>query len=307
MTEIPTPDFIDVYREQRQVISGVAFFLIPYKKGQIVWTRLMETLKDKSDTSYIDVEELQNSQKNEKLIIPEVFKDKGTGKLVLRTSIDKITLTGSSLFGKITFDKPLEWTYRGYRIFIIATTEIHFLVCQDEQLKRVYLVILGSRANSKSTFDRINNFLITVGLYAVPAGIAPSDVEAIRESLNGELLDTTLDGFSTPKIKLVRIVGKGFENEESYLNDKKRSSIHQHMFAYSVTSTDGKSHRKVITLSEDALLRFYTNATYSEYEWFLRRHIFPTLKQIEKPPAVPLTGFTASVDIFEDVSEEEEE
>lgn len=306
MTEIPTSNFADVYSQQRQAITGVAFFLIPYKKGQIVWTKLMEMLNGKFDIQELYEEDLARGLKEgEKLYIPDVFKNGASGRIILKTSIDKVALTGSSLFGKATLDKPLSWSYRGFRIIIIATTEIHFLICQDEKIKRHYLVILGSRVNSQSLFGRLNNFLQKVGLFAVPAGIDSDKIDGVREELHGELLDTTLDGFSTPKIKMKRIIGKGFQDEASYLIDVNMSSIHQHMFAYNASNTP-KSPRKVVTISEDALVRFYSATTYDEYEWFLRRYIFPILKQIEQPPTVPLIGFSAPEDIFKEVTEQEE-
>jgi hypothetical protein len=264
----------------------------------------MQMLNGKFDIQELYEEDLEKGlREGEQLYIPDVFKNRDSGRIILKTSIDKVALTGSSLFGKATLDKPLSWSYRGFRIFIITTTEIHFLICQDEKLKRHYLVILGSRINSQSLFGRLNNFLQKVGLFAVPAGIDSDKIDGIREELHGELLDTTLDSFSTPKIKMKRIIGKGFQDEASYLSDVNISSVHQHMFAY---STEPNTPRKVITLSEDALVRFYSAATYDEYEWFLRKHIFPNLKQTKQPPTVPLIGFSAPEDIFKEVAEQEE-
>ncbi len=56
-----------------------------------------------------------------------------TRRLILKTSVDKVTLTSSSLFAKATPDRPITLAYRGYRILVIATTEIHFLILKDEK------------------------------------------------------------------------------------------------------------------------------------------------------------------------------
>ena len=285
---------------QPQAVIGVTFFLLPLQKGKINFFRLKERLE-----SRVNIEELfedimeKDIEEGEKLYIPDVFMEEGEKKLVLKTSIDKIILTPSSLFGKATIDKLSSLAYRGYRIVMIHTIDVHFLILEDKKTSKHYLIILGSRGNSKNLLGRLNKFLEKVGLYAVQAKLDPERIDEIREELKGELFDTTLE-FAGPKIRRKRIMGRDFQDDPSYLRDASESEVHQHMFRFGP-----KGHSNVITLSEDALVRFYSLTTFKEYEWFLRQHIFPYIRQIKKLPTPPISGFYAPDDIFEGKNEEE--
>lgn len=299
-----TPDFGAIYSQERQPIVGVAFFLLPLRKGKINFVKLKEKLEGRYDIEELYEEETEKDvEEGEELYVPDVFKDKETKRVILKTSVDKIILTGSSLFGKATLDKPITVSYRGYRILIIATTEIHFLILEDDKTKRHYLVILGSRANSKSLLVSLNRFIEKIGLYAVQAKLDPERIDVIREQLKGELIDTTLDRFPTPKIRMKRIVGRGFQDEPVYTQDASISSVHQHMFEF---KSGDKGRPQVVTLSEDALVRFYSSTTYKDYEWFLRNQIFPFLRQIKKIPTAPIVAYTVPDDIFKAEEEESE-
>ena len=306
-----TQDFAAIYSQNKQPIVGVTFFLLPLRKGKINWVKFKEKLEGRYEVEELHEGEIEREiEEGEELYIPEIFKEREgeTEQLVLKTSIDKVILTPSSLFGKATLDRLITLAYRGYRILVIATTDVHFLILYDNKTKKYYLVTLGSRSNSKDLFVSLNRFLEKNGLFAVPAKLDPERIDAIREQLNGELLDTTLHRFPSTKIKMKRIIGRGFQNEPSYLQDASVSSVHQHRFAYRSHKGQEKSVFKVVTLSEDALVRFYCSTTYKEYEWFLRDHIFPYLRQIKKiPKETPLIAYTVPADIFEVEEEEEEE
>ena len=287
---------------QPQAVVGVTFFLLPLKKGKLSFFKLKEKLEGRVNIEDVFESVMEKDvEEGEELYIPDVFMEKEGKKLILKTSVDKIVLTPSSLFGKATIDKLSSFGYRGYRIVMINTIGIHFLILEDKKTSKHYLIILGSRSNSKNLLGRLNNFLEKIGLYAIPAKLDPERIDEVREELKGELIDTTLV-FAGPKIRSKRIVGKDFQNDPSYLRDASESLVHQHMFQY---RSGPKSHPKVITLSEDALVRFYSLTTFKEYEWFLRQHIFPYLRQIKKLPTPPITGFYAPDDIFEEENEEE--
>lgn len=298
-------DFSTIYSQTRQPIVGVAFFLLPLRKGKINFVKLREKLEGRYDEMELYEQELErNVLEGEELYVPEVFKNEESENLSLKTTVDKVILTPSSLFGKATIDRPMTLAYRGYKILVIATTQVHFLIIRDDKTKRHYLVILGSRANSKSLFTSLNKFLERIGLFAVTAQLDPEKIDLIRELLHGELIDTTLDRFPSPKIKIKRIIGRGFQDEPSYIQDASVSSVHQHMFEYIDHIGIERSKRHVVTLSEDGLVRFYSSTTHKEFEWFLRNNIFPHLKQIKKiPEGVPLIAFTTSDDIFEEEEE----
>lgn len=238
---------------------------------------------------------LRQVEEGEELLVPEVFKQNGE-KILLKTSVDNVILTPSSLFGQATMDRLMSLEYRGYRIFLVETTEVNFLILYDNKTHKYYLVTLGSRANSKNLFTSLNKFLEKIGLFAVPSKLDPKMIDFVREDLRGQLIDTTLDRFPTPKIKMKRIIGHGYQDEPSYLQDASVGSVHQHMFEF-IEREDTPPN--VVTLSEDGLVRFYNAITYKKYEWFLRDRIFPCLRQIKKLPSAPLTGYITLDDIFE--------
>lgn len=300
-----TPDFVTLYSKNRQPIVGVTFFLLPLKKGKIDFLKLREKLEGKYEEELLYEESVEKDvEEGEELYVPKIFRDERKEQLILKTSVDKVILTPSSLFAKATLDRPLTLAYRGYKILVIATTDVHFLILRCEKTQKYYLVILGSRSNSNFLFLRLNRFLEKVGLFAVPSTLDPEKIDLIRSQLKGELIDTTLDSFPSKKIRMKRIVGRGFQDEPLYLQDASMSSIHQHMFEYREYKGE-KSVPKVVTLSEDGLVRFYSSTTYKNYEWFLRDHIFPFLRQIKRiPEAVSLVAYTATDDVFQ-VEEEE--
>lgn len=292
-----TPDFALRYSQQRQPIVGVTYFLLPLRKGKINFVKLREKLEGRMDLDELYEEEItKDVQEGEEIYVPDVFKEEEE-RILIKTTVDKVILTPSSLFGKATMDRPHSLEYRGYRILVIETIEVDFLIFHDDRTSKYYLVILGSRANSKNLFVSLNSFLEKIGLFAVPSKLDPDKIDLVREDLKGQLIDTTLNQFPSPKIKMKRIIGRGYQDEPSYLQDASLGSVHQHMFEYR-----GRKNAppRVITLSEDGLVRFYTAITYNDYEWFLRDHILPSLRQIKKLPIAPISAYTTLDDVFQE-------
>jgi len=301
-----TSEFAKIYSQKREPITGVQFFLLPLRKGKINYFKLKEKLEGSYNEYIIDEEELQRFvSEGERLYVPEVFKGDSDGEqLVLKTTIDKVIRTPSSLFGNATSDRAITLAYRDFKILLIETTEIHFLILYDEKTERHYLVILGSRANSKNLFNNFNKFLEKIGLFAVYAQLDPDKIDKIRDKLKGELIDTTLENFPTSKISKKRIMGRGFQDEEAYLRDARISSVHQHMFEYIDKRGTKGTKRHVVTLSEDGLVRFYSSITYQDFEWFLRNEIFSHLRQTKKiPKGAPIIAYASPDDIFEEEKE----
>lgn len=301
-----TQEFATVYSQEKRRITGVPFFLIPLRKGRINFERLREKLEGRYNEYELTEEELQrNVGEDETLFVPEVYKSEESERLVLRTSVEAVIKTPSSLFGKATIDRAITLGYRNWKILVIEMTELHFLIMLDEKTKKLYLVILGSRANSKNLYGNLNKFLEKVGLFAVPAQLNPEKIDSIRGVLNGQLIDTTLDSFASSKIKMKRIWGRGFQDDPSFLQDARMSSVHQHMFEYIEGLGTEWSRRHVVTLSEDGLVRFYSSITYKDFERFLRQYIFPHLVQIKKiPEGAPIVAYAFPDDIFEKEDEE---
>ena len=291
-------DLGSIYSDKKQPIVGVIYYLV-HRKGRLNLIKLKEKLEGKMDIEELYEEEITKDS-DEEIYVPEIFKDEEQ-KVLLKTTIDKIILTPTSLFGRATLDKPVTLQYRNHRILVINTIEIHFMILRDNKINRNFLVILGSRANSRELFVSINKFLEDLGIIAVPSRLEPEKIDEVREELKGELLDTTLWNFPSPKIKMKRIIGRGYQNEPSYLQDAQVGSVHQHMFEFK----KGEGRPNVVNLSEDGLVRFYNSVSYKDYEFFLREHIFYRLRQIKKPE-VPIIAYAIASEIFEEEQEQEE-
>ena len=287
-----------IYSEVKQPIVGVVYYLV-HRKRRFDFVKLKEILEAKLDIEELYEEEITKDAE-EKLYVPEIFKDEEE-RIFLRTMIEKVILTPSSLFGRTILDHLRTFYYKDYRILVIDTIGVHFLILYDDRTKRNYLIILGSRAKSRELLISINRFLNDLGIVAVPSKLEPEKIDEVRGELRGELLDTTLRNFPTPRIKMKRIIGRGYQNEPAYLQDAQIGSVHQHVFRYK-----RREHLpKVINLSEDGLVRFYTSVSYKDYEWFLRERIFHRMRQIKKPE-IPMMAYTTSDDIFAEEEEGEE-
>jgi hypothetical protein len=295
MTEV---DLAAIYGEKRQPIVGVIYYLV-HRQGRINFVKLKEKLQSKVDIEEIYEEEILKGSEEE-LYVPEIFKDEEQ-RLLLKTTIDKTILTPSSLFGRSKLDRVVMLEYRDRRILVIDTTEIFFMILNDDKTKRNFLVVLGSRADSRELFLSLNKFMEDLGIKIVPSKLEPERIDEVCNELRGQLLDTTLWNFPTPRIKMKRIVGRGYQNEPSYLQDAEIGSVRQHMFEYK----RGANPSKVINLSEDGLVRFYTGITYRDYESFLRMYVFHRLRQIKKPE-VPIVAYTTANDIFEKEEQKKE-
>jgi len=280
-----TSDLGSIYGQMDQPITGLVFYLV-HRKGRLKFIGLKEKLEGKVEIIELTEEELVENEEEE-LYVPAIFRNQEQ-RILLRTAVDKVILTPTSLFCKATLDNPRIFTYQNYSVLVINSTEVYFLILHDINTERNYLVILGSRARSKELLGIINRFLTSLGIVAVPSTLDPEMIEEVRTELKGELIDTILTNFPTPRIKTKRITGRGYEEEPSYLQDARMGSVHQHMFNYRMMN---RLNPLVINLSEDGLVRFYNSISYRNYEEFLRRYIFHRLRQVKKPD-VPLVGYS---------------
>jgi len=289
-------DLVSIYSQNKQPVVGVIYYLV-HKQAPLNFINLKERLKGELDIEELYEEDLPDE---EEIYVPEVFIDEERNTILLRRMIDEAILTEGSLFGKATIDQPMILNYRDQKLFIINTIEIYFIIFHDDRTSRNYLVILGSRAKSRELMKSMDKFLQGLGIAVSPSRLDPEMIDEIRRELKGDLLDTTLTNFPTPKIKLKRIHGRGYQNEPSYLKDAEVGSVHQHMFEFRTSS----NKPAVINLSEDGLVRFYTSISYKNYEDFLKRHILRKLRQAKKPQ-IPITAYTAPTDIFEEEEKED--
>jgi hypothetical protein len=278
-----TQDYMKVYAETKQRITGVVYFLLHGRNKKINSVKLAQLLEGKLKRIPYEIEE-------EDIIIPKVFQHKG--EVVLQSRIEKVVLTGTSLFGKATVDTPIRIRYREKKILIVGTSEVYFLIFRDESSKKYFLVLLASRTKSAELHAILSENLKQFGLVTSPSKIEHEDIQEITKRLKGKLKFTIVGNFPTPEISKKAIWGYDYINQQSYKDDILLGSIYQNQFQFK----DRQNESKVITVSDDGLIRFYNNISCKDLEWFIKTEIVPFLKQTKKPQIPSLVGFT-----FEDL------
>jgi hypothetical protein len=278
-------DYLKNYSETKQRATAVTYFLIHGRKEKLNVLKLAQHLQGITKKIPYELDEDE-----EDVIIPDIFKKKG--ELVLQSKIDKVIPTNSSLFGKATLDAPIRIWFRQQKLLVIGTTEINFLIFRDESTKKYYLTLLTNRGKSRELYSILSNHLAQFGLATSPSKIEQDDIQEITKRLKGKLKFTLVGNYPTKEITKKAIWGNDYENNPSYKEDIEAGKIYQNQFQF----LDTHNEKKVITVSEDGLIRFYNNISYEEVEFFIRRELIPFLKQVEKPQIPALAGFT-----FEDL------
>ncbi len=278
-------DYMKIYENTRQRTTGVIYSLSHGRKQKLNELALAKHLEGTIKRIPYDVD-----KEKEELTIPRMFQK--NGEVILLSRIDKITPTGSSLFGKATVDAPIRIRYRQKKILIVGTTDIFFLILRDIPSKKYFLVLFSSRTKSRELFEIFSENLKGLGLATSPCKIEHDDIQAITKKLKGRLKFTLIGNFPTPEITKKGIWGNNYENQQSYKDDIENGSIYQNQFQF----RDRHNEEKVITVSDDALVRFYNNISYKDLEWFMREEIIPFVKPEKKTEIPSLMGFT-----FEDL------
>ena len=281
-------DYAKYYGEAKQRATSVTYFLIHGRKKKLNVLKLAEHLQ--GITKKIPYKLGENEQD---VIVPEEFKQKG--EILLQSRIDKVVPMDASLFGKATVDAPIRIWFRQKKMLVIGTTEIYFIIFRDEISKNYFMTLLTSRAKSRELHTIISENLKQFGLATSPSKIEQDDILEITKRLRGKLKFTLVGNYPTSEITKRAIWGNDYENNQSYKDDIEEGKIYQNQFQF----TNTHNEKKVITVSEDGLIRFYNNISYKDLEWFIRRQIVPFLKPAEKPKIPALAGFTFE-DLFVD-------
>lgn len=264
------PDLSDLYLQSHR-INGMIYWLrtsIPIK---------IENFRNLKGHLKIDTVE----PKNPDVLIPPVFIGED-GKIKRRTLISDVILVDNdaSIFGLISLDRPEELEYRDKSVLIMRTMFVPFIITNYPERGRYFLILICKRKTSRELAKSINGFIGEFGLSIDNCTINQDNIVAIREELHGELLDITLADFPNPKISSKRIWGEGFQEEPEYLVDAEISTVKQHQFRF--TWRIGSDRDGLVGVSEDALIRFWTNLTFQEYLTFLKTHVIPRLSYPSK-------------------------
>jgi hypothetical protein len=286
-------ELIDEFNRPRQ-LTGKIFWISPPKDKRIDINKLNMLLGGHS-WSDETVNEKINEEIDKGAIVPDVFKS--DGKIKPTTNIHAIhTIENKFLYGYVIMDE-LQWiNYKEKKILIMRTKNTSFVIFEYEVNKRYYLLIFGSRLLCDDLASVLSKKLTAVAINHCE--LDQSGLNEIREELNADLLDTTLTDFADKRIKKKRIWGEGYQETSDYKKDSNKSNVTRHMMKADIFDNEA-----VFSLSEDALVRFYTAKSPSDYIKFLEFYVLKCLVHTSKDsPNSSVIGYTTD-EIFEDDEE----
>lgn len=284
-------ELIDEFSRSRP-LTGKIFWISHPKNKRIDIDKLKTSLRGHS-WSDETVNEKINEEIDKGAIVPDIFKS--DGKIKPATNIrDIYTIENKFLYGCVIMDE-LQWiNYKEQKILIMRTKNTSFVIFEYEANKKYYLIIFGSRLLCDDLADMLSKKLTAVAINQCE--LEQSALNEIREDLSADLLDTTLTDFSDTRIKTKRIYGKGFQETADYQKDSNKSTAIRHMM-----EADIVGNKIVFLLSEDALVRFFTAGSPSNYIKFLELYVLKRLTHTSKD-SPSLIGY-ATDELFEDDEE----
>lgn len=243
----------------------------------------LEFLRDQLDGTTIHLDPPSEYEEDDDLIKPDVFKKDGKIKII--TTIEDVEIVGNgslrALSGNIVLDETGSVVFRDDRVLILDTESVRFLTFSDGD--DYYMVLIAGRNLVENVLEIIREKLGNLDLSLLEVNLSSDDIEHIADQLAEELLNTTFQDFPQSSINKKYISGRGYQSEPEYQEEKKRGSVRTHMMA---TQEIGEGE-KVISISEDALVRSYSNMELETYLTLIQEYLLP---QISKQSTV--TDFT---------------
>ncbi|WP_430505871.1 hypothetical protein [Haloparvum sp. PAK95] len=243
----------------------------------------LEFLRDQLDGTTIHLDPPSEYEEDDDLIKPDVFKKDGQIKII--TTIEDVEIVGNgslrALSGNIVLDETGSVVFRDDRVLILDTESVRFLTFSDGD--DYYMVLIAGRNLVENVLEIIREKLGNLDLSLLEVNLSSDDIEHIADQLAEELLNTTFQDFPQSSINKKYISGRGYQSEPEYQEEKKRGSVRTHMMA---TQEIGEGE-KVISISEDALVRSYSNMELETYLTLIQEYLLP---QISKQSTV--TDFT---------------
>jgi hypothetical protein len=263
-----TQDFLTLYNENSQRITGVPYFII-CKEGELLFEEIYKRLENEEKEILIDVKE---KFPDENVYVPDIFlKD---GKLRLKNKIEKIELGSNSLFFILSADYLQKHYYRGGTYLIIRTNMFSFELLYNKKVSKYFVILYCARYRSLVIRQILNDLLLKVGLRIAPSFLKPKKLKEIKDSLKGKLLIANLEDY--PYIDLNRkvYIGNGFDNRKEFVTDTEIGKVSGQMFHFMM---DGDEKDNVVTLANDGLVRFYNNVSYDYFKRFMQNYILEHL------------------------------
>ena len=214
-----------------------------------------------------------NYDEDEKIIVPEVFQTPG-GTIETMTNFNPVEVREENglriVTGFVILDDPNEVNFRDQRVLVMNTSEVRFAIFGYDGDH--FLVMMGSRELVDGVLEIIRGDLDDLGVKANPVNITPQGIENIADSLADVLLDTTFEDYPQTTIDKKRIWGRGYRDDPEYQEEKNRGKVRGHMMA---TTELADEREKVISISDDGLVRSYSNMMLLTYLKMIRGYILP--------------------------------
>lgn len=220
---------------------------------------------------YLDVSD--DIQERNDLIIPDIFKDdEGSPSTTLTiTDVELVDTSGvHSLMGKIVLDEEKIISFRNDDILILDTVSAPFLVFSSNGT--YFFLLLASRDVVEDILILIDEMLRRANLSVKELSLSHDAIETIADDLADELLDTTFEDYPRSSVKTKKIWGRGYRDDPEYVQEAQRGDIHGHMMS-TTELADGKE--RVISVSDDALIRSYSTLGLDTYINMIQEHIIP--------------------------------
>lgn len=214
-----------------------------------------------------------NYDEDEKITVPEVFQTPG-GTIETMTNFNPVEVREENglriVTGFVILDDPNEINFRDQRVLVMNTSEVRFAIFGYDGDH--FLVMMGSRELVDGVLEIIRGDLDDLGVKANPVNITPQGIENIADSLADVLLDTTFEDYPQTTIDKKRIWGRGYRDDPEYQEEKDRGKVRGHMMA---TTELADEREKVISISDDGLVRSYSNMMLLTYLKMIRDYILP--------------------------------
>lgn len=244
-----------------------------YRVAGVGDSKDLEAVQAKLDGRVIEHGSGDEYTADDSIEVPDVFKNENGEVRIITTTNDVEHLQKQGLdvvTGLMILDEPSIVSFREKEILVLDTVKIRFSLFESNGA--FYLAMIGKRDLVDSILTIINDDLRDMSITVSEISIKPQGIENIAEYLADELLDTTFEDYPQNTIDKKRIWGQGYEGEPEYEAEKKRGEVHGHMMA---TTELADGQEKVISVSDDALIRSYSNLTLHTYINMLSDYILP--------------------------------
>jgi hypothetical protein len=233
----------------------------------------LQSLREQLNDITIHLDPPSEYEEDDELIKPDVFKKDGKIKII--TTIEEVEIVESdgisALSGNIVLDETGSVVFREDRVLVLDTESVRFVIFSDGD--SYYMVLIAWRNLVDNVLEIIAEELEKLDLSLLEVNLTSDDIDHIADQLAEELLNTTFQDYPQSSINKKYISGRGYQSEPEYQEEKKRGSVRTHMMA----TQEFENGEKVISISEDALVRSYSNLELKTYLKMIQDYLLPQI------------------------------